>query len=117
MAQFILLLHEDPSGLADLAPEEIQRVVEKYKAWRDQTAAEGKMVGGHKLTDDGGRLLSRGEEGLQVVDGPYAEAKELIGGLFLIEAADYEEAIRISESCPHLEFGRIELRQIDQMGE
>ena len=49
-----------------------------------------------------------------VTDGPYAESKELLGGFYLIAAADYGEACRIAESCPHLKYGGgIEIRQID----
>ena len=55
---------------------------------------------------------------VRVVDGPYAEAKEVVGGYFLIEAADYDEAVEISKGCPHLKYGgRIELRQIDPISE
>ena len=49
-----------------------------------------------------------------MVDGPYTEAKEIVGGYFLIEAVDYDEAVQICRSCPHLKYGgRIELREID----
>ena len=44
---------------------------------------------------------------------PYTEAKEVLGGYFLIEAASYEQAIERSRDCPHLEFGSIEIRAID----
>jgi hypothetical protein len=50
------------------------------------------------------------------VDGPFAEAKEVIGGYFVIQAADYAEAVRLSTECPHLRYGgRIELREIHQL--
>jgi hypothetical protein len=47
-----------------------------------------------------------------VTDGPYAEAREVIGGLFIVEAGDYDEVVALSQDCPHLEFGTIEIRQI-----
>ena len=51
--------------------------------------------------------------GSTVSEGPYTEATEVIGGLFQVSAADYDEAVEIAGSCPHLRFGRIELREIE----
>jgi hypothetical protein len=52
-----------------------------------------------------------------VIDGPFTEATEVIGGYFVISAADYAEAIEISRDCPHLRYGgRIELREIESTG-
>ena len=114
MAEFILLLHEDPSSFSDASPEEMQSVVGEYFAWRDSLMQSGQLVGGNKLKDEGGRDLSLQGGNLRVVDGPFAEAKEVMGGYFIIAASDYDEAIAISSSCPHLKYGkRIELREID----
>ena len=75
---------------------------------------QGKLAGGLKLKDEGGRRMTRNGDGVRVVDGPFAEAKEVVGGFFLIEAADYDEAVEISRSCPHLVYGQsIELREVD----
>jgi hypothetical protein len=116
MAQFLLLLHEDPASFADVSPEEIQRVIDEYSAWRKDLEKRGRVAGANKLKDEGGRSLSVQDGEVRVVDGPYAEAKEVVGGYFLIEAADYTEAIRISTECPHLRYGgRIELREIDAL--
>ena len=114
MAQFMLLLHESPKDFTDLSPEEIQRVIGEYSAWREKLAAEGKLAGGLKLKDEGGRHLTRNGDSVRVVDGPWAEAKEVVGGFFLIEAADYDEAVEIAKGCPHLVFsGTVELREVD----
>lgn len=115
MSQFTLLLHEAATAFAELSPEEIQGIISRYTAWRREKAEEGKIVGGYKLADEGGRHLSRRGGEVRVVDGPYSEAKEIIGGLFIIEAADYEEAVEVCSTCPHLDFGWIELRQVDQV--
>ncbi len=118
MAQFMLLLHESPTDFSSFSPEEIQRVIGEYTAWRLRLEEEGKLAGGLKLKDEGGRELSLENDRVRVVDGPYAEAKEVLGGYFLIEAADYDEAVEISKGCPHLEYGsRIVLREVDPLQE
>ena len=116
MSQFVLLLHESPPDYSNVSAEEIQYVIGQYSAWREKLVKEGRLAGGQKLKDEGGRHLSMQNDKLRVVDGPYAEAKEVMGGYFIIEADSYDEAIEISKSCPHLAFGgRIELREIDQV--
>ncbi|HVR30700.1 MAG TPA: YciI family protein [Thermoanaerobaculia bacterium] len=114
MAQYILLLHERPASPDGVSPEEIQRVIEEYRAWSESMGKAGKLIGGHKLTDEGGRLLTGWGPDFSTTDGPWAEAKEVIGGLFHISAESYDEAARLSASCPHLKYGgRIELRRVD----
>ena len=114
MPSFLLLLHEQPSDFSSLSPEDIQAVIEEYVAWSQKLAGDGKYVGGQKLKDEGGRHLSGHNGDFRVTDGPYAEAKEVIGGFFSITAADYDEAVEISRDCPHLKYGgRIELREIE----
>lgn len=114
MAEYVLLLHEDPSAFAELAPTEIEAVIAKYMGWRERLAAEGRLAGGIKLKDEGGRRVSRENGKVRVIDGPYSEAKEVIGGFFMIKASDYEEAVEISRGCPHIEYGGwIELREVD----
>lgn len=115
MPKFMLILHDVPGALADVSPEEMQAVIARYVAWGEALGRAGKHHGGHKLTDEGGRTMRKEGERIVVVDGPYAEAREVVGGYFLIEAADYAEATALSEGCPHLDCGRIEVRQVDEM--
>ena len=114
MPNYLLLLHEQPSDFSSFSPEQIQAVIEEYMAWSRKLASDGKLVGGQKLTDEGGRQLSGYNGDFRVSDGPFAEAKEVIGGFFSVSAADYDEATEISKDCPHLKYGgRIELREIE----
>ena len=113
MPQYMLLLHDNGAFPADISPEEIQGIIQRYMDWRQKVASEGRKITGHKLKDGEGRLL-RGKVGAPVVtDGPYAEANEVIGGLFVIEARDYNEVQRLASDCPHLDFGTIEIREIE----
>ncbi len=114
MPDYLLLLHERPSDFSGLSNEQIEAVISEYMAWSQKLGAEGKLVGGQKLRDEGGRHLSGYNGDFRVTDGPFAEAKEVIGGFFSITAADYDEAVEISKECPHLKYGgRIELREIE----
>jgi hypothetical protein len=114
MAQFMLLLHENPSAFAGLGAEEMRTVIGKYVAWGEKLRSDGKFVSSHKLKEEGGRHMIAGERGTLVTDGPFAEAKEVLGGYFIVEASSYDEAVEIARGCPHLDYGgRIEVRQID----
>lgn len=116
MPQYLLLLHDDMAALQKISPAEMQRVIEHYQAWSEAMAAKGHLRGGEKLRDEGGKHLTQAGGRLVVRDGPFAEAKEVVGGYFLIEAKDYAEAAALSTDCPHLALGgRIELREIEPM--
>jgi hypothetical protein len=117
MPEFMLLLHESPSAFSNISPEEIQQITGEYIAWRRKIESEGKYAGSNKLKDEGGRHVSMRNGQPRVVDGPYAEAKEIMGGYFIVTAADYDKAVEISMSCPHLKFGGwIEIRETDPVG-
>ncbi len=114
MADYMLLLYENPTDFSDVSPEEMQAIIGKYSAWRDSLAEEGRLVGSNKLTDGEGRVLKGGNGDLRVTDGPFSETKEVIGGYFTIRAASYDEAVEVSKGCPHLGFGgTIEIREIE----
>jgi hypothetical protein len=116
MAKFMLILHSAPGVLTKLSPQELQRKVEKYQAWMAKIHSGGRHVSSEKLGDEGGRLLNLQNGRVNIVDGPYSEAKEVVGGYYVLRAANYEEAIELTRDCPFLEDGRIELRQTDPMG-
>ena len=116
MARFMLLLHETPSNYADFSPEDIQKMIQDYTAWRAGLQDNDKLVGGEKLKDEGGKHIISANGEMRVTDGPFMEAKEVIGGYFAISAADYDEAVEICRDCPHLAYGgKIELREIDEI--
>lgn len=116
MRQFMLILQENPEDFADVSPEEMQGLVERYSAWGRSIAERGRLVQGHKLRDEGGRRLKRSRGKLSVADGAYAEAKEVIGGVFIVLADDYDDAVALASDCPHLENGTILVREIDDVG-
>lgn len=114
MNQYLLLLHETPADDAGTSPAEMAEIVARYKAWAGGLAEQGLLSGGEKLVDDGGRHL-RLKGGTPVAtDGPYAEAHDVIGGLFIIRAESDAMAEELAQGCPHLRGRRwIEIRRID----
>jgi hypothetical protein len=113
MPKFILLLHEGPNAFpADISPDQIQAIIQRYVEWRKKVQHNGRKVEGHKLTDGEGRVMKASAGSARVTDGPYAEAREVIGGLFIVEAQNYEEVVELSKDCPHLDFGTIEIREV-----
>ena len=109
MPQYMLLLYHNPANWQNLSPEEMQKGIEKYIAWTKKPF----MVDSKRLAGDPGRVI-RSERGqARATDGPYSETKEILGGYYAIEAADYEQAVQRSLDHPHLEHGgTIEVRQI-----
>ena len=113
MAQYLLLL-----GGADLDkrtsnPELAPKMFERFASWMAEMRERGHYVSSYKLHDQtGARLTVRGG---QVVEGPFVETKEAVGGLFLIEAASLEEAVAIARNAPTLTMqnGFIEVRAVE----
>ena len=107
MAQFMLLLYDDPSGWAKLSPEEMQKAIEKYMAWTK------KSVDSKRLAQDAGKVIRVQNGKPHATDGPYSETKEVLGGFYTIEAANYDEAVQKALTHPHVEYGNtIEVRQV-----
>ena len=113
MSQFILLIRGGEDLSANLSPEEIQEAIERYSTWARKLRADGKLVSAEKLKDNEGYLLST-KNGQIVVDGPFAETKETIGGFFIINADTLEEAVAIAKESPGMSQGGVlELREIE----
>ena len=110
MPQYMLLLYDDPSGWAKLSPEEVQAATQKYMNWTKKPF----VVQSKRLGLDVGKVM-RGTRGGQsrTTDGPYSETKEVLGGFYLIEAADYDAAVKLALENPHTDYGAaIEIRQL-----
>ncbi len=96
------------------SPEQRQKHMEKWVAWFKDLGAKGLIKDpGHPL-EDGGKVV-RGKA-MSVNDGPYAEAKDVVGGYTLIEASDLAHAAEIAKGCPILEVGgSVEVRPVMKM--
>lgn len=113
MPQFILFIRGGSDVSVNLSPEQIQESIKRYSDWARKLRAEGKLISAEKLKDNTGLLLGT-RNGQTVVDGPFAETKETIGGFFILEAENLENAIEITRECPALnDGGAVELREIE----
>ena len=109
MAQFMLLLYHDHSGFEKLSPEEMQNALEKYMAWMKKPFT----VDSKRLGPDVGKVIRAQGGKPRTTDGPYSETKEILGGFYLIEAANYDQAVQRTLDHPHLEYGgTVEVRQL-----
>lgn len=97
------------------SPAQMQAAIKPWQEWLGSIAAQNKLLNkGIRLQGDG-RML-RGNS--SATDGPYSETKEIIGGLIIVKAADYDEAISLAQGCPILHDpwnGCVEIRQILSM--
>ncbi len=94
-----------PETHQHLSPEERQQLVTRWNAWYDGLAAQGKAVEGQPLELET-RMVS-GAGGSRIVDGPFAEAKEAIGGYVKLLVSGLEEATEIAQRHPGLAYGLI----------
>ncbi len=110
MKNFMLLLREDLEESQQLSPQEFEKMVGEHSEWVEELTEKGIFKGGEGL-DPGGKFINNSSR--VVTDGPFAEAKEVVGGFYLIEAKDLEEAVKIAHDCPSIKYkGSIEVRPI-----
>jgi hypothetical protein len=103
---FLLLFRNSgPETHAHLSPEERQQLVTRWNAWYDGLATSGKATEGQPLELET-RLVS-GPGGARVVDGPFAESKEAVGGYVKLLVADLAEATAIAQRHPGLAYGLV----------
>lgn len=87
--------------------------MQKWMKWMEVLAKKGALVGGEPLVPSGKQVNGSRKV---VTDGPFIEAKELVGGYLIINARDINEAVEISKDCPVLEGdGKVEIRPIAAM--
>jgi hypothetical protein len=113
MAKYMLLIYEDEARYAEPTPEVWDEAMRAHGAFAQAVAAQGgKILGGDALQPTATATSIRGSGGDQVVtDGPFVETKEALGGFYLIEAADLDQALEFAKLCP-APAGGVELRPV-----
>lgn len=111
MSEFMLLVRgKDPIAAS---PEALQKRMDTYIQWMQKMMADGRYKGGQPLEESEGRLLKNKNE--MLTDGPFMEAKEMIGGFVIINASDINEATEIAKTCPLLDHFQLEVRKLKAM--
>jgi hypothetical protein len=106
-----MLLFRGPHWDKGLSPQELQTALDKVMAWFEGLNQRGKIKAGQPLSAQG-RNIS-GTNGGFVVDGPFAESKEAVGGYLVLQADNLNEAVEIARSIPTLKYGiTVEVRPI-----
>ena len=111
MGQYLVLIYEDENGYAQGGQEVFGQVMEAHNAFAGKHGAT--LQGGNALqpTSSATSIRSDGAGGFTVTDGPFVESKEALGGYYLIEAADLDEALAIAKDVP-ARFGGVEVRPV-----
>jgi hypothetical protein len=98
--KFLFLLHGDAEAEAPLPAEERMRIVEEHMAYTKMLRDLGAYVSGEALDSPRSSVVVRPGDKPIVTDGPFAETKEAIGGFYVIEVADRQDAIRLAGEVP-----------------
>lgn len=110
----MILLYSDESAAPDVAPgsPEFDEMMGEWMALNAELAEGGHLIGGASLAPTGtATTLHKSPDGNTTTDGPYAETKEQIGGYYVVEAADLDEAMAIAAKIP-IPYGSFEIRPI-----
>jgi hypothetical protein len=109
--QYALLIYTDEKLDAEATKEQMDAVMAAYFTFGEQY--KDKIVGGEALMSTQSATTVRAPEGKALTtDGPFAETKEQLGGFYLVEAANLDEAIEIAAHIPGAAFGSIEVRPV-----
>lgn len=110
-AYLLIFRDSSPETYKAMSPEQRQQLLKQWNDWYDGLVAQGKVTVGHPLEPEG-RVVS-GARGERVVDGPYAEGKEAVGGFFYLTVGSLDEATAIAKQCPGLTYGiLVEVRPV-----
>lgn len=113
--KFLCLAYEEEAKLNDLSRDEWQTLRQQTLDYVEALRSDGHLIATHPLrsaTTAATVRVRRGES--SVTDGPFAETKEQIGGYFLLEARDFEEAVRLAAGWPSARIGTIEVRPVEE---
>ncbi|MBX7255727.1 MAG: YciI family protein [Candidatus Hydrogenedentes bacterium] len=113
--KYVCLGFIDEKEFAKVPPDEAQRMMEECFAYDDELRRGGHFIGGEALDTVRNAVTLRMKNGkVEVSDGPYAETKETLGGILLLEARDLNHAIALMSKHPGVKVGPFEIRPADE---
>ena len=108
MSEFVFLYR---GGERDRSPERAQQMMQKWMTWMKDLGAKGHIKDQGQPLERAGKLVKGKQK--TVTDGPFAEAKDVVGGYTLIQARDLDQAVELSKGCPIFEVdGAVEVRPV-----
>ena len=113
MSEFVFLYRGGERGRS--SPEQAQQMMQKWGAWLKGLGEKGHIRDQGQPLERAGKLVKGKQK--TVTDGPFAEAKDLVGGYTLVEARDIDQAVELSKGCPIFEVdGAVEVRPVMKLG-
>jgi hypothetical protein len=111
--RYLCLIYTEERAWETMSEAEGQQILGEYLAFLDQIEKNGQYLGSNRLQPTSTATTVRVRRGkLSTTDGPFAETKEQLGGYFLIEAANLDEAIEVAAQIPGARFGSVEIRPV-----
>ena len=114
--KYLLLIHGDEAAMLAASKQETSRMVAAYAAYTEAMAKAGALLASQRLRPTTSASSVRVRNGkTEVLDGPYAESKEQLGGYYMIDVADLDAALSWAARCPGAQHGTIEVRPVWEM--
>src|SRR6516162_9418054 len=114
--KYVCLGYIDETKFAEISQEDGQRMIEQCFAYDDELRRGGHFLGGEALDSARNAATLRMKNGaIEVTDGPYAETKEMLGGILLLEAHDLNHAIALMSKHPGVGMGPFEIRPANEV--
>ncbi len=111
--QYILLLHVDESGWTRLSKAQQEQGIAAYMAYSEALTKAGVLLGTNRLQPSSAAATVRITDGkTRVLDGPYADTKEQLGGIYIIDVPDLDAALSWAARCPAASHGVVEVRPL-----
>jgi hypothetical protein len=111
--KYMLLIHDNEKGWGALSDAERRQIMADYRQFTEEIRVSGHYRAGSQLQPTATATTVRVRNGKRLVtDGPFAETREQLGGYYLVEAKDLDEAIGLAERLPSAKMGTIEIRPL-----
>jgi len=111
--QYLILIYSDESSYGRMSEAEMGELMGAYGAFHEEITASGKMLSANRLRPSATATTVRiRNEDAAITDGPFAETKEQLGGYYLVDAENLDEALAWAKKVPTVSYGSIEVRPV-----
>jgi hypothetical protein len=112
--KFMLIITWDEKQGKGFTPDQLAEIGKRHANYVQQLIGAGKLVSGERLAteSEGTRVRVRGGK-QTLIDGPFSESKEALGGFYILECASKAEAVEWAAKCPSAEYGTVEARPVE----